>query len=67
MSGRKKRYPAESVYGQDIAVMHYMHWSWDAYQEAPHDLIDEIIARIHGEAWAADHPKVSGGDSGRRR
>lgn len=41
-----------SRYGDAIMVMQEMHWSWDAYLEAPAELVDEITARMQGRVMA---------------
>ena len=41
-----------SKYGDAITVMEEMHWAYDAYLDAPAELVDEIKARLAGRAKA---------------
>ena len=45
-------------YGVEIAVMKHMQWSWFDLQNAPDDLVEEIVVRMSAEAhWSAEKQK----------
>lgn len=51
--------PLATRYGDELAVMQEMSWSWRDLQDAPADLVEEIrvrrAARLH---WEAERAKL---------
>jgi hypothetical protein len=41
-----------SRYGDEIAIMEHMHWTIQELDAQPADLVDELIARMNGQARA---------------
>lgn len=49
--GGRKTLPS-SRYGEALAVMEAMHWTYDEYLAQPYDLIDEELTRLNKRALA---------------
>lgn len=50
--------PLETPYSDSIIVMKEMNWSWTDLQEAPADLVDELLVRISARShWESERDK----------